>query len=77
MSSNIKSIDLRGIPCPLNFVRCSLALESLRAQDNLQVDLDRGEPEEMVLSGLRNQGHVVKIVYQDDSYIRLLVSIGA
>ena len=42
---------LRGTPCPLNFIRSKLALEKLAPGAWLQVDLDAGEPEEMVASG--------------------------
>ena len=52
-------LDLRGTPCPVNFVRCSLALEGL-SQGVLTVDLDKGEPEDMVVSGLREKGYIVE-----------------
>ena len=70
-------IDLRGTPCPVNFVRCRLALEELNEENILQVDLDRGEPEEMVLSGLRKEGYDIKIIHIDFNWIRLLVKINA
>ncbi|KEF42390.1 MAG: hypothetical protein ER33_05905 [Cyanobium sp. CACIAM 14] len=53
-------LDLRGTPCPLNFIRARLALEKLPAGGWLQVDLDQGEPEQMVGEGLRSEGHVVE-----------------
>ena len=68
-------IDLRGTPCPANFVRCRLALEELNQNNTLQVDLDRGEPEETVLSGLRKEGYEIKIIHIDDNWIRFLVKI--
>ncbi len=68
-------LDLRGTPCPTNFVRCRLALEELNQQDTLQVDLDRGEPEETVLSGLRQEGYDIKIIHIDLNWIRFLVKI--
>lgn len=55
------SLDLRGTPCPLNFIRTKLALEKLDAGACLQVDLDAGEPELMVSEGLRLEGHSVVI----------------
>ena len=58
-------LDLRGTPCPVNFVRCRLALEELNQQNTLQVDLDRGEAEETVLSGLRKEGYEIKIIHID------------
>ncbi|MEB3157194.1 MAG: sulfurtransferase TusA family protein [Cyanobacteriota bacterium] len=53
-------LDLRGTPCPLNYVRARLALEGLAAGDWLQVDLDAGEPEEMVSQSLGGEGHHVR-----------------
>ena len=54
-------LDLRGTPCPLNYVRSRLALESLAPGQLLQVDLDAGEPERMVAEGLRGEGHEVAV----------------
>ena len=72
-----QEIELRGLPCPINFIRCRLALEELNPLDLLQVDLDRGEPEMMVISGLKKEGHQVEIVLQEDSWIRLNVICGS
>jgi TusA-related sulfurtransferase len=54
-------LDLRGTPCPLNYVRSRLALERLAPGDLLDVDLDAGEPERMVAEGLRGEGHAVAV----------------
>jgi len=37
-------VDLRGVACPLNFVKAKLELEKLQAGDILEVLLDEGEP---------------------------------
>ena len=68
-------LDLRGTPCPANFVRCRLALEALNQNNTLQVDLDRGEPEETVLSGLKKEGYEIKIIQIEGNWIRFLVKI--
>ena len=68
-------LDLRGTPCPENFVRCRLALEALNQNNTLQVDLDRGEPEETVLAGLRKEGYAIKIIQIEGNWIRFLVKI--
>ena len=52
-------LDLRGIACPLNFIRTKLALERLVSGQILQVDLDRGEPQQQVTQGLESAGHGV------------------
>jgi len=53
-------LNLRGTPCPLNFIRSRLALEALAPGEWLQLDLDPGEPEQMVSEGLRQAGHCVQ-----------------
>ncbi len=54
-------LDLRGTPCPLNYVRSRLALERLAPGELLEVELDPGEPERMVAEGLRGEGHAVVV----------------
>ncbi len=68
-----KYIDLRGTPCPINFVRCRLEIDRLDDNENLQVDLDRGEPERMVLSSLKEQGHSIKVLLEELDWIRFVV----
>lgn len=68
-----RQLDLCGTPCPLNFVRCRLTLEGMRSGECLQVDLDPGEPEEMVVPGLRRDGHQVKVERVSDALVRLVV----
>ncbi len=70
-------LDLRGTPCPLNFVRCRLALEKLSLNDRLKIDLDPGEPESMVITGLRDFGHQVLILKKESNLITLLVTCSA
>ena len=69
-------IDLRGTPCPVNFVKCNLALEELSHEDILIVILDKGEPEIMVIPGLENAGHKVQIVHEESTWVRLKVICG-
>lgn len=67
-------LDLRGTPCPLNYVRTRLALEKLPAGAELEVWLDRGEPERLVSEGLRQEGHAVLLTpLEGDSAVRLTV----
>ncbi|MFO0163130.1 MAG: sulfurtransferase TusA family protein, partial [Microcystis sp.] len=42
------TLDLRGTPCPINFVRTKLQLEKMTAGERLEVWLDAGEPIEQV-----------------------------
>jgi len=66
-------LDLRGTPCPLNFIRSKLALEKLDPGAWLQVELDAGEPEQMVASGLREAGHRVEAKAGEGGGVRLLI----
>ena len=66
-------IDLRGTPCPLNFIRTKLALEQVPPGGLLQVDLDAGEPEQMVASGLREAGQHVQVEPLESGAVRLLI----
>ena len=52
----LMSLDLKSVPCPLNIVKIKLALEKLSSNEELLVEIDRGEPEEMVLNNLKEMG---------------------
>ena len=69
-----RSLDLRGTPCPVNFIRCKLALESLQAGDQLQVQLDRGEPEAMGIPGLLDAGHRVEVTAEEATWVALEIT---
>ncbi|MEB3266513.1 MAG: sulfurtransferase TusA family protein [Cyanobacteriota bacterium] len=66
-------LDLRGTPCPLNFIRTRLTLESVPAGQVLEVLLDRGEPEQMVATGIAAAGHGVTVEPLDGSAVRLRI----
>ena len=69
-----KYIDLRGIPCPINYVRCSLALEDIKINEFLNVDLDKGEPETTVISGLIDRGFKVDVITNKSSWLKIKVT---
>ena len=53
----MKSIDLRGICCPINFVKAKLALEHAGEGEVLEVLLDYGEPVRNLPRSLKAEGH--------------------
>jgi TusA-related sulfurtransferase len=57
----VNRLDLRGVPCPMNWVRTKLALEQLAPGDSLVVELDPGEPLESVPHSAREEGHEVDV----------------
>lgn len=60
-------LDLRGTPCPLNFVRTKLQLEKMPAESLLEVWLDPGEPMEQVPDSLQMEGYPIEKVEERQS----------
>ena len=69
-----KVLDLESIPCPLNVVKCRLALEKLSIDQILIVYLDKGEPEEMVKKALKEMKYFFKTLEEDKKTIKLKIS---
>ena len=70
-------LDLRGVPCPLNFVRTKLALEQMHVGKQLEVWLDAGEPVQQVPPSLEMCGHrIVRLEQQAAGYFILLAERG-
>jgi len=67
-------LDLRGFVCPVNFVKCCLALETLPLNQVLKVDLDIGEAETSVIDGLKKKGYKVNVFNKDNKMVSLLIS---
>ena len=67
-------LDLCGLVCPVNFVKCCLTLEKLSSNEVLKVDLDIGEAETSVIDGLQDKGYKVKILKRSPKKVTLLIS---
>lgn len=67
------ALDLRGTPCPINFVRTKLTLEQLPLGTLLEVWLDAGEPIEQVPDSLRMEGYQVEQIQDRTDFFALLV----
>ena len=68
--------DLRGVACPLNYVKTKLKLEMMDAGEKLEVWLDAGEPIKNVPMSLKNDGHVVHLqeaLEPEAAHYRILV----
>ena len=68
-----KVLDLESIPCPLNVVKCKLALEKLSIDETLIVYLDKGESEEMVKKALIEMKFFFKTLEEDQKTIKLKI----
>ena len=68
-------LDLRGVRCPLNFVRAKMALGRLGVGEELELVLDAGEPADSVPRALRDLGQAVleERVQPDSGVVRVLV----
>ena len=71
----LKHLDLKSVPCPLNVVKIKLALEKLSKNEQLIVELDKGEPEEMVLNNLKEMGYLFEQVKENEKCIKIKISV--
>ena len=67
----LKHLDLKSVPCPLNVVKIKLALEKLSKNEQLIVELDKGDPEEMVLKNLKEMGCLFKQIKDNQKFIKI------
>ena len=68
-------LDLRGTPCPINFVRTKLRLEQMQSGQILEVWLDGGEPIEQVPDSLTMAGYNIDKITDVDDFFMLLIRV--
>ncbi|MFI5303321.1 MAG: sulfurtransferase TusA family protein [Nitrospiria bacterium] len=66
-------MDLRGVKCPINFVRTKLKLEMMEPGEILEVLLDEGEPANNVPRSVKDEGNQVMKLAQIDNYFKLVI----
>lgn len=66
-------LDLRGTPCPINFVRTKLRLQQMSPGTLLEVWLDPGEPIEQVPDSLKMEGYQIEALDERQDFFSLLV----
>ena len=66
-------MDLRGIECPLNFVRTKIQLEKMQKGQILEVLLDSGEAIESVPQGVIEEGHEILLQEKVEDYFRVFI----
>lgn len=72
----MKSIDLRGVSCPTNFVKAKLALEMMATGESVQFLLDDGEAVKNVPRSLKAEGHKLLGLQEADGYYLLTLEKG-
>ena len=71
MAKNL--LDLRGTPCPMNFIRSKLQLEKMSTGELLEIWLDGGEPIEQVPNSLMMEGYTIEKTKEQENFFTLLV----
>lgn len=72
--SSPQTLDLRGVPCPLSFVRAKLYLEKCSSGTPVDIWLNGGEPIEQVPNSLSLDGHLIQqISAQADFFVLTVV----
>lgn len=66
-------LDLRGTPCPINFVRTKIRLQQMSAGELLEVWLDAGEPIEQVPDSLIVAGYQIEQINDCSGYFSIFV----
>lgn len=67
-------IDITDVVCPITFVKTKVALEELEDGQVLSVKLNDGEPVQNVPRSLKEEGHqVLKLTDNEDGTYNLLV----
>jgi len=71
--TSLKHLDLKSVPCPLNVVKIKLDLEKLSKNEQLIIELDKGEPEEMVFKNLKEMGCLFKQIEENKKFIKIKI----
>jgi tRNA 2-thiouridine synthesizing protein A len=66
-------LDLKGVSCPLNFVKTKLKLEGMEAGKILEVVLDDGEPITNVTASVKEEGHQILKVEKISEHWKLVI----
>jgi tRNA 2-thiouridine synthesizing protein A len=67
------NLDLRGVVCPINFVKTKLKLEEMNKGEILEIVIDEGEPMANVPRSVREEGHKIIKVEKLNEHFRLLI----
>lgn len=67
-------LDLRGVLCPINFVKTKLKLDEMGAGQRLEVWLDEGDPIANVPRSVKEEGHMIlKVNKADGDYYKIVI----
>ena len=72
-SKTVTTLDLRGVMCPINYVKTKLKLEMMDEGQILEVWLDAGDPIRNVPQSLRNDGQKVMSEIASENFFKVTV----
>ena len=66
-------LDLRGVACPLNFVKTKIQLDRMNKNQILEVLLDSGEAIESIPPSIIQEGHEILLNEQLENHFKILI----
>jgi len=69
-------LDLRGTPCPLNWVKTKLRLEELEPGCRVEVIVDQGNPARNVPRSAQMEGHKIVHMVSSNGGVRICIERG-
>ncbi|MDP2940290.1 MAG: sulfurtransferase TusA family protein [Candidatus Omnitrophota bacterium] len=70
-------LDLKGTPCPINYVKAKLFLENQEIGDIIEIFLDEGEPINNVPKSLESDGHKILRIEKLNGFYKVVVEKSA
>jgi len=70
------TLDLRGTPCPLNWVKTKLRLEEMAPGAIIEILVDRGNPERNVPRSAQMEGHTILEAVSENGSVRIRIERG-
>lgn len=72
-----ENLNLKGIACPINFVKAKLKLDEMQDGQILGLILDDGEPMQNVPRSIKEEGHkIIKVEKLPEGGFKLLIEKG-
>ncbi|NOX32665.1 MAG: sulfite reductase subunit beta (hemoprotein) [Deltaproteobacteria bacterium] len=65
--------DLRGVACPMNFVKTKVELSKITSGDTLKIFLDDGEPADNVPRSVISEGHKILLQEKTKEYWTIVI----
>lgn len=72
-----QQLDLRGVACPINYVKTKLKLEEMADGETLEVLLDEGQPIKNVPRSAREDGNLIKELTKLGDHYTVLIEKGS